>query len=62
MALRISAKRVAATFKARNASMAENVVFKRHASQATAAAPNLAEGTQADSLVRSAFQLRSSHY
>ncbi|KAE8450825.1 acetylornithine aminotransferase [Mollisiaceae sp. DMI_Dod_QoI] len=46
MALRISAKRVAATLKASNLSSSTNVILKRHASQATAAATNLPRETR----------------
>jgi hypothetical protein len=52
MALRISAKRVATTLKAREVCAAHNVVSKRQASQATAAASNLSEDTRNDIYVR----------
>lgn len=48
MALRISAKRVAATLKASNASASFNGSVKRNASQATAAVSNLPEGVRDD--------------
>ncbi|TVY23117.1 Acetylornithine aminotransferase, mitochondrial [Lachnellula hyalina] len=46
MALRISAKRVAATLKASNLTSTSNGILKRNASQATAAATNLPETTR----------------
>ncbi|TVY32958.1 Acetylornithine aminotransferase, mitochondrial [Lachnellula subtilissima] len=46
MALRISAKRVAATLKASNLALTSNGILKRNASQATAAATNLPETTR----------------
>ncbi|KAK2627568.1 hypothetical protein QTJ16_003534 [Diplocarpon rosae] len=46
MALRISAKRVAATLKASNAPPSVNGLLKRNASQAAAAATNLPEATR----------------
>jgi acetylornithine aminotransferase len=52
MALRISAKRVAATLKARNGSIADNMLSMRQASQATAAATNLSEEARNDIYVR----------
>jgi acetylornithine aminotransferase len=53
MALRISAKRVAATLKARNVSSPTNCILKRNASQAAAAATNLPEGIRKDIYVGS---------
>ncbi|KAK0100730.1 acetylornithine aminotransferase [Cadophora gregata] len=46
MALRISAKRLAATLQASNASTSVNGILKRNASQAAAAASNLPEATR----------------
>lgn len=46
MALRISAKRVAATLKANNLSSSANGAIKRNASQAVAAKTNLSEGVR----------------
>ncbi|KAG9233829.1 pyridoxal phosphate-dependent transferase [Amylocarpus encephaloides] len=48
MALRISAKRVAASLKASNVSSSVNCTFMRNASQATVAATNLSEGFKKD--------------
>ena len=48
MAFRISAKRVAASLKARNVGISESVIAKRQASQATAAATNLSEEARND--------------
>ncbi|TVY40082.1 Acetylornithine aminotransferase, mitochondrial [Lachnellula occidentalis] len=53
MALRISAKRVAATLKASNLVPTSNGILKRYASQATAAATNLPETTR-DEIYREA--------
>jgi acetylornithine aminotransferase len=53
MALRISAKRAAATLKATNLSSSANGVFKRNASQAAAAATNLPQETR-DEIYRDA--------
>ncbi|CZR52646.1 probable acetylornithine aminotransferase, mitochondrial precursor [Phialocephala subalpina] len=53
MALRISAKRVAATLKATNLPSSANGVFKRNASQAAAAATNLPQETR-DEIYRDA--------
>lgn len=53
MALRISAKRVAATLKASNVTPASNGILKRNASQAAAAASSLPEE------IRSAIHVRS---
>jgi acetylornithine aminotransferase len=52
MALRISAKRIAGTLKARNGSIADNFFAKRQASQATAAATNLSDEARNDIYVR----------
>ena len=46
MALRISAKRVAATLKSSSVSSSPNGTLKRNASQATAAVTNLSEGVR----------------
>ncbi|KUJ13446.1 acetylornithine and succinylornithine aminotransferase [Mollisia scopiformis] len=46
MSLRIPAKRVVATLKASHASSSANAIFKRNASQATAAATNLPQETR----------------
>ncbi|KAN0112390.1 acetylornithine and succinylornithine aminotransferase [Hyaloscypha variabilis] len=46
MALRISAKRVAAALKASSVSSSPNCIVKRNASQAAAAATNLSEGVR----------------
>ncbi|EHK98209.1 putative Acetylornithine aminotransferase, mitochondrial [Glarea lozoyensis 74030] len=48
MALRISAKRVAAAIKAGNVCSSANCILKRNASQATAAASNLSESVRND--------------
>lgn len=52
MALRISAKHVAVTLKARNGSIVEKVISRGLASQATAAATNLTEEARNDIYVR----------
>lgn len=57
MALRISAKRVAATLKASNMSSSTNGLLKRNASQATAAKTNLSEGVRDDIYVSSTSHL-----
>jgi hypothetical protein len=59
MALRISAKRVAVTLKARNGSIVEKVISRGLASQATAAVTNLTEEARNDIYVRALSKYRT---
>lgn len=61
MALRISAKRAAATLKVRNGSIADYILSKRHVSQATATVTNLFEEGKSDIYVRSSACLRANN-